>query len=413
MTQASIESAAPRVLVTGMGCVSGLGRGVAANWARVREGRGAIRPLVPPAPAGMGAWVEAPADGEDRFPGIDAQRLRRLGKLDPISAFAIEAALEAVADAGLDGHPSLERRTAILLGCGSGGNATIETAYERLFARDESRVHPQTIPSSMITAPAAHLAMVLGVHGAVFTLSSACASSAHALGEAMHMIRSGRADVVVAGGAEACLTRGSMVGWQSLGVLSPDTCRPFSCDRRGIVLGEGAAVLVLESEAHARARGGHVHGELAGYGLSSDAGHMTAPDIAGITAAIRAAHEDAGLAFDVPALVSSHGTGTALNDKAEAAALRQVYGHHLERHRVIATKSAHGHMIGATGAIEFILGMKALADGVAPPVLNHLGPDPECDLPLVLEPEAFAPAVLVSSSFAFGGLNAVLVGRRV
>ncbi|EJL35099.1 beta-ketoacyl synthase [Novosphingobium sp. AP12] len=401
-----------RVLVTGMGCVSGLGRGVAANWQRLRDGDGAIRPLVPPAPSGIAAWIEGGPGDSARFAGIDAQRLRRLGRLDPISAFAIEAALEAVADAGLPEHPSLAHLTAILLGCGSGGNATIDAGYERLFGRDEARVHPQSIPSSMITAPAAHIAILLGVHGPVFTLSSACASSAHALGEAMHMIRSGRVDVVIAGGAEACLTRGSMAGWQSLGVLAPDTCRPFSRDRGGMVLGEGAAVLVLESERHALARGAHVYGELAGYGATSDASHITAPNTAGIAAALRTAHEDAGTAFDVPALISAHGTGTALNDVAETTALHEVYAADLPRHRVIATKSAHGHMIGATGAMEFLLGMVALNEGVAPPILNYLGADPDCELPLVLERENISPDVLISSSFAFGGLNAVLVGKR-
>ncbi|WP_454798095.1 beta-ketoacyl-[acyl-carrier-protein] synthase family protein [Novosphingobium lindaniclasticum] len=401
-----------RVLVTGMGCVSGLGRGLAVNWARTRKGDGAIRPLPGPAPVGMAAWLEGRPADDIRFPGVDGQRLRRLGRLDPISRFAIEAALEAVGDAGLADHPSLARRTAVLMGCGSGGNETIDTGYERLFGKDEAKVHPQTIPSSMITAPAAHVSILLGIHGPVFTLSSACASSAHALGEALHMIRSGRVDVAIAGGAEACLTRGSMAGWQSLGVLAPDTCRPFSRDRRGMVLGEGAAVLVLESERHARARGARVHGELAGYGLSSDASHITAPDTAGIAAAIRAAHEDACIGFDIPAVVSAHGTGTALNDAAEALALREVYGTDLPRHRVIATKSAHGHMIGATGAMEFLLGLMALVEGTAPPVLNHLGPDPECDLPLALEPQSFSAEVLISNSFAFGGLNAVLVGRR-
>lgn len=400
-----------RVLVTGMGCVSGLGRGVAANWQRLRDGVGAIRPLLPPAPSGIAAWVDG-KDDAPQFAGIDAQRLRRLGRLDPISSFAIEAALEAIGDAGLTEHPSLAHRSAIVLGCGSGGNATIDAGYERLFGKDEARVHPQTIPSSMITAPAAHIAILLGVHGPVFTLSSACASSAHALGEAMHMIRSGRVDVVIAGGAEACLTRGSMAGWQSLGVLAPDTCRPFSRDRRGMVLGEGAAMLVLESERHALDRGARIHGELAGYGATSDAAHITAPDTAGIAGALRAAHEDAGVPLGAPTLISAHGTGTALNDVAEAAALREVYGADLPRHRVIATKSAHGHMIGATGAIEFLLGMVALAEGMAPPILGHLGEAPDCDLPLVLERQAIASEVLISSSFAFGGLNAVLVGKR-
>lgn len=405
-----------RVVITGMGCVSGLGRGVEINWQRARDGDGAIRPL--PADrlpgggsTGIAAWVDPPAGVDGAFRQVDRERLRRLGKLDPLSSFAIEAALEAVASAGLMGHPSLDRRTAIILGCGSGGHQTREAGYERLFAHGQPKAHPQTIPSSMITAPAAQIAILLGAHGPVFTLSSACASSAHALGEAMHMIRSGRADVVLAGGAEACLTPGSLAGWNSLGVLAPDACRPFSRDRRGMVLGEGAAVLVLETEAHALARRAPILAELAGYGLSSDAAHMTAPDLAGITQAMRAALADGEIAPDTPMLISTHGTGTALNDAAEAAAIHAVCGDDLDRHRVIATKSAHGHMIGAAGAMEFLVGIAALIEGLAPPVLNFLGPDPACDLPLVLEPQALAPHVLLSNSFAFGGLNAVLVGR--
>lgn len=401
-----------RVLVTGMGCVSGLGRGVASNWERVEAGRGAIRSLDRDGARGIAAWSDGAAGDASRLASLDADVVRRLGRLDPLSAFAIEAALEAIDDAGLRGGPALSTRTAITIGCGSGGNATIETAYERLFAQGQAKVHPQTVPGSMITAPAAHLAMLLGVHGPVFTLSSACASSAHALGEAMHLIRSGRADVVVAGGTEACLTRGCLTAWQSLGVLAPDACRPFSRDRRGMVLGEGAAVLVLEAEEHARARGATAHAEFAGYGLSSDAAHMTAPDLDGIVAALSMAIADAGVSPDAPALVSAHGTGTTLNDAAETAALHRVYGRALENHRVIATKSAHGHMIGTTGAIEFVLGLLALKREVAPPVLGYLGADPACDLPLALEREAFAADYLLSSSFAFGGLNAVLIGRR-
>ncbi|WP_395396820.1 beta-ketoacyl-[acyl-carrier-protein] synthase family protein [Novosphingobium sp. BL-8A] len=403
-----------RVLITGMGCVSGLGHGVAANWRRARDGEGAIRPLPDPLGDTVAAWVEGEGGtgADTAFANVDPERLRRLGKLDPLSTFAIEAALEAVTAANLMDYPTLAHRTAIVLGCGSGGNQTREVAYERLFAKGQPRAHPQTIPSSMMTAPAAQIAILLGVHGPAFTISSACASSAHALGEAMHMIRSGRVDVVLAGGAEACLTRGSLAGWQSLGVLAPDTCRPFSRDRRGMVLGEGAAVLVLESETHARARRAPILGELAGYGTSTDAAHMTAPDVGGISRAIGAALADAGVTDHAPMLISTHGTGTPLNDPAETAALRAVCGKGLDRHRAIATKSAHGHMIGAAGAMEFVIGMAALIEKEAPPVLNFLGADPDCDLPLVLEREKFAPEILLSNSFAFGGLNAVLVGRR-
>jgi nodulation protein E len=404
-----------KVVLTGFGCVSGLGIGLAETWRRLAAGEGAIRPLLREAPSdhparridGPAAWVDAEACRA----ALAAEDLRPMGLLDPLSLYALTAGLEAVETAGLRGHASLERRTAILVGCGSGGNATIDQAFERLYARELAKVHPQTIPSSMISAPASHLALLLGCHGPTFVISSACASSAHALGEAMHMIRSGRVDVALAGGSEACLTLGSWVAWNSVGVMAEDTCRPFSQGRKGMVLGEGAAMVVLESEDHARARGAKVLGELAGYGSSSDAADMTTPDLHGITAAIRMAHEDARLAPEEPALISTHGTGTRINDPVEAAALHAVYGPALSGHTVIATKSAHGHLIGATAAMEFVIGMEALARGVAPPVLNHLGPDPECELPLALRPEPIDHRVLVSNSFAFGGLNAVLVGR--
>lgn len=403
-----------RVAVTGVGCISGLGQSVVEAWARAAEGRSAIVPF------------NLPRDGESRMIGpaapiaeIDDDRFaahfdrRALGQLDPLSHYAMIAATEAVGDAGLIGDPVLDRRTAIVIGCGSGGNATFETAYRRLYERGQTKVHPQTIPTGMISAPASRIAMLLGVHGPAMTIASACASSAHAIGEAMHMIRAGRAEVAIAGGAEACLTLGSWIAWASLGAMAADTCRPFSIDRQGLVLGEGAAMLVLEAWDHAVARGAVIQGELIGYGTTSDAAHITMPDRAGIEAAIQAAHADAGLGLDVPVLISSHGTGTRLNDAAEAQAMHAVYGATLERSVVIATKSAHGHLIGGSGALEFVLGLKALQAGLAPPVCHHLGRDPDCDVPLALAPTPIAHDHLVSNSFAFGGLNAVLIGRRV
>jgi nodulation protein E len=402
-----------RVAVTGMGCVSGLGQGVAETWRRAAAGEGAIMPFA--LPRGEEARASGPAAPilalhagavEARFGG------RVLAQLDPLARFAVVAAEEALADAGLVDDPVLGERTAILLGCGSGGNAIFEAAYRRLYERGQGKVHPQTIPGAMASAPASQLSMLFGVRGPAMVLASACASSAHALGEAMHMIRGGRVEVAVAGGAEACLTLGSWVAWASLGAMATDTCRPFSAGRQGLVLGEGAAVLVLEAWDRAVSRGAAIHGELVGYGATSDAAHLTVPDQAGIEAAIRAAHADAGLALDTSVLISSHGTGTRLNDATEAAALRAVYGVALDESVVIATKSAHGHLIGGSGALEFVIGLKALAAGMAPPVLNRLGPDPACALPLALGPVRHTHEHVVSNSFAFGGLNAVLIGRR-
>ena len=405
-----------KVVITGTGAITGLGNSFASNWDRVLRGDGAIRPIERHtwkenpdfAVKGIAAWIE-----DDIVEAAMPRRtLKRLGRLDLFSRFALIAAEEAVAQADIDGHPSLTSRTAVIVGCGSNGTTTLDNTYERLYAHRTTRVHPQTIPSTMISGPASHIAMMLGVNGPTFVVASACASSSHALGEAMHMIRSGRVDMAIAGGTEACLSLGPWCAWSSMGVLAPDTCRPFSVDRKGMVLGEGAAMLVLEGDDHARARGVPILGELAGYGATSDAGQITAPRQETIESAIRLALEDAGVDPVCPFLISAHGTGTPLNDRCEAGALRGVLGRQMERSVVIATKSAHGHLIGASGALQFMLGLRALKERVAPPVLNHLGVDPECDLPLSLAATPTDAEWLLSNSFAFGGLNAVLIGRR-
>jgi nodulation protein E len=406
---------AERVFVTGFGCISGLGQGAARTWERLVQGDGAITDISRSHGEHPALSFQGPAAAVE---GMDLSALearlgpRALANLDPLSVFAALSAYEALEHAGLLGHGSLDERTVILFGAGSGGNATFEEGFSRIYDRKTGSVHPLTIPKSMVSAPAAQLSMLFGVRGLTYSISSACASSAHALGEAMHMIRAGRCDVALAGGGEAALTLGSWLGWAALRAMAPDTCRPFSAGRKGMVLGEGAAMLVLESESHARARGATLHAELAGMGTSSDAHHLTAPHPDGAAAAIRAAHADAQLPLDTPALISSHGTGTALNDKSESEAMRAVYGAGMAGKTVIATKSAHGHLIGGGGALEFLLGVLALEHGIAPPVLNWLGPDPDCDVPLALEPTPIRAEALLSNSFAFGGLNAVLVARR-
>ena len=291
------------------------------------------------------------------------------------------------------------------------GNLSVEEGYGRLLHRRAAGVHPLTVPKSMLSATPSHISMLFGIRGTVFALSSACASGAHAISEAMWMIRAGRCEVAICGGSEAAVIFGSWRGWEALKAMAPDTCRPFSADRKGMVLGEGAATLVLEDWEHAVDRGAVILGEMLGSGASADAHHLTAPHGEGAVRALRLAHEDAGVAIDAPVLISTHGTGTALNDKTEAAALRSVYGAGLDDSLLIATKSAHGHLIGAGGALELVLGLEALRAGVAPPILNWTGPDPECDAPLALSPDPIAYDTLVSSSFAFGGLNAVLIAK--
>ena len=401
-----------KVVITGMGCVSGLGSDAASTWDAAITGRGGIGPIKRFAEGqqelafeGIGVCVSA-----DALLSLRARfNEKQLSGVDPFSTFGAAATLEALTDAGLADDKTSLSEAAILYGSASGGNASIEAAYTRIFYDRLPNVHPMTIPRYMSSAAVSHISMLFGIKGHALALSSACSSSAHAIGEAMYVIRSGRAPIAVTGGSDANLTFGSLHGWKALQAMAPDACRPFSIDRKGMVIGEGAATLVLEEESHARGRGARIYAELAGYGSTADAGHITQPDAERAAAAIKAAHRDAGLAGDAPILYSAHGTGTRLNDRAETTALRLAYSGNLARHRVIATKSAHGHMLGATGAMELLIGIQAMNAQKTPPILGFLGPDPECDLPLALAAEPFACEALVSSSFAFGGLNCVLI----
>jgi len=405
-----------RVVITGMGAISALGQGLDATWEALEQGRCGITRLSRQVPESTIHKYEGPAGV---VASIDASSIearmgpRPLAHLDPLAAFSVIAGNEALERSGLIGHPVLEHRATMIWGAGSGGNATLEEGYVRSFLKGATNVHPLLIPKQMISAPVSHLSMMFGVQGPAFTVASACASSGHAIGEGMWTIRSGRADVAVVGGAEAALTYGSWLGWLALRAMADDTCRPFSIDRKGMVLGEGAAALVLEEYEHAKARGAHIYAELAGYGATSDAHHITMPHGRGAEAAIRSAHADAGIGLDTPVLISSHGTGTALNDKIESGAIRAVYGDHLSQNRVIATKSAHGHLIGGAGALELVTAIQAMNARIAQAILNSLGPDPDCAAPLVWEKEAANFDVVVSNSFAFGGLNAVLIARRI
>ncbi|HZC17604.1 MAG TPA: beta-ketoacyl-[acyl-carrier-protein] synthase family protein [Caulobacteraceae bacterium] len=405
-----------RVAVTGLGCVSALGQGVQANWSRLKDGETGIRRLSQPHPDQPRLIKDGPAaviDGVDTSAADAYAGRKATAQLDPVAVYAVVATHEALADAGLIGDPASLAAANIVYGGASGGNTTMEDGYVRILLKGQSSVHPLTIPKTMSSAAVSQLSMIFGIKGVAFAISSACSSSAHAISEAAYMIRAGRAKVAVAGGADSSLNFGSWYSWLALQAMATDTCRPFSIDRKGMVLGEGAATVVLEDMDHAKARGATIYAEIIGAGGSSDAGHLTAPSVEGAGGAVRAAYAEAGLAADTPVIVSAHGTGTPLNDKTETEVMRAVLGGDLARHRVIATKSAHGHLLGAGGAIEFLLGVLALREGVAPPILGYLGPDPECDLPLALgETKPFEAEALVSNSFAFGGLNSVLIARR-
>ena len=402
-----------KVVVTGMGCVSGLGANKTTTWDSLAAGRSAIR-AISVSPEGQQelsfAGAAAPAV-TDALHNLAAQYEGKQLNVDLFSNFAAAATLEALEDAGIWRDEAQLSDAAIIYGSASGGNAAMEAGYLRLFFSRLANVHPMTIPRLMASAGASHLSMLFGIRGHCLAISSACASSAHAIGEAMHFIRSGRSRIVITGGSDASLTFGSLQGWKALQAMAPDMCRPFSIDRKGMVLGEGAATLVLEDEEHALNRGAHIYAEIAGAGSTSDAGHLTQPNAERAAAAIKAALEDAQLDEGTPVLISAHGTGTRLNDRAEASAFRLAYPSSLSKHIVIATKSAHGHMLGATGAMELVIAILALTKRIAPPVLGFLGADPECDLPLALEPRPLNCHAAVSASFAFGGLNSVLVAK--
>jgi nodulation protein E len=405
-----------RVAVTGLGCVSALGQGVATNWAKLKDGATGIRRLSQTHPDQDRLVKDGPAAIIDSLDtaAVEAYAGRKVtAQLDPVAAFAVVATHEALTDAGLIAEPATLAQAFIVYGGASGGNTTMEEGYVRILLKGQSSVHPLTIPKTMSSAAVSQLSMIFGIKGVAFAISSACSSSAHAIAEAAYMIRAGRTKVAIAGGCDSSLNFGSWYSWLALQAMATDTCRPFSIDRKGMVLGEGAATLVLEDLDHARARGATIYAEIIGCGGSSDAGHLTAPSVEGAGAAVRGAYAEAGIPTDTPVLVSAHGTGTPLNDKTETEVMRGILTGGLDRHRVIATKSAHGHLLGAGGAIEFLVGVLALREGVAPPIQNYLGPDPECDLPLALgKTEAFEAEALVSNSFAFGGLNSVLIAKR-
>jgi nodulation protein E len=400
-----------RVVVTGYGCVSPLGLDAEASWQAMREGRSAIGPITG-IPTDI-LNVRIAAEVRDFDPSLHFDP-KRLVLLDRFTQFALVAAREAVARSGLRLDGGLAQRTAAIIGTSVGGQIAIDDSYRRLYGEGVPRVHPLTIPRFMVNAAASHISMEFGITGPAFSVASACASANHAIGQAFHMLRSGRIDAAITGGAEACIAVGPVKAWEALRVMATDTCRPFSKDRKGMVLGEGAAIFVLETLEGARARGAPIHAELAGFGMSADAGDIVQPSAEGAVRAIEGALEDAGMAPEEVGYVNAHGTGTAANDATETAALHRAFGDHARRLAVSSTKAVHGHALGAAGALELLAAIRALVEGVVPPTANYTEPDPECDLDYVPnEAREQRVEAALSNSFAFGGLNAVLALRRV
>jgi nodulation protein E len=399
-----------RVVVTGVGCISALGPDVESFWRRARAGESAIGQIHN---LDMGD-IRFQNGAEIRgFVPTDHFDEKQLIPLDRFAQLAVVAARQAVQQAAPEWSDAERERAAVVTGSCYGGKTSEDEGFREIYggANKRPRVHPMTIPRLMANAGSSWIAMEYGLQGPAYTVSTACSSANHAIGQAFWLVRNGICDVAVTGGCEAPFTPGSMKAWEALRVVSGDTCRPFSKDRKGLVLGEGAAMLVLETEERAKARGARILGEIAGFGMSADAHHVTQPSVDGPAMAIERALADGGVDGAAVGHINAHGTGTPANDPVETAAIRRVLGAQADKVRVTSTKSLHGHALGAAGAIEAVATVLTLERGEAPPTANYLGLDPECDLPLILAPEACTAEYALSHSFAFGGLNAVVLFR--
>ncbi len=402
--------AARRVAVTGVGVICALGKNRSEFWESMRAGRPGIGPLE--GVDGPGFRFQNGAQVRD----LDFGRFfdpKETELLDRFAQFALVSAREALKDAGVAWTPRLQERCAVVTGSCVGGQSTEDKGFLDVYSEGRSRVHPLTIPRTMANAGASHISMQCGVTGPCFTVSTACSSANHAIGLAYWMVRQGIVDMAVTGGSGAPFSFGLLKAWEAMRVVSPETCRPFSKNRRGMILGEGGAALVIEPVETALARGARIYAEIAGFGMSSDAHHITQPSIAGPARAMREALADAGLDVEEVGYINAHGTGTPANDPAETKAIRDVFGGHADRLAVSSTKSMHGHALGAAGAIEAAATIFALHHGVLPPTANFDEADPECDLDVI--PNLARPLQVeaaLSNSFAFGGLNAVLAFRR-
>jgi len=398
-----------RVVITGLGAVSALGVGANAFWQALCEGRSGIRPIESIPVEGLKIAIGAEVAGYIPSQHFDSKKLKTI---DRCAQFAVVAAREALADSGLQLSEQQANRTATIVGSAIGGKTTDDDSYKRLYGDGNPRVNPMVIPRVMMSAAPSQISMDLGLRGPAFAVSSACSSSNHAIGEAFRMLRHGYADIALTGGCEAGITFGMMKAWQALRVISGDTCRPFSKDRSGMVIGEGAGMLVLERLDSAEQRGATIYAELAGYGMSADAAHLIMPSRQGACSAMQAAMEDAQMATSDIDYINAHGTGTPVNDVSETAAIHEVFGDHAMQLQVSSTKSMHGHALGAAGALEAIATVLALRHGMLPPTANFTEADPDCDLDYVTNTARQKKInMAISNSFAFGGLNSVLAFR--
>ena len=394
----------PRVVITGIGVISAIGLTRDAFWRSLVDGKCGIR-AVPSSDFEQLRFKHA-ADVEGFVPE-DHLPAKELSLMDRFAQFAVVTAKEAMAQSGLELTPAMREDGAIITGSCIGGRSAEEIGYRELYIHGRNRVHPLTIPLGMSNAGTSHISMQFGIQGPSYTISTACASSGHAIGQAFHMVRSGIAPVALAGGSEAPLYFGNLKAWEAMRVISKDTCRPFSAERTGMILGEGAAMLVLEPLDSALARGAKPLAEIVGFGMSADASHVTQPIATGPCRAMHLALSDAGLAPEQIGYINAHGTATEVNDRVETAAIRSTFGSHADKLAVSSTKSMHGHALGASSALEAVVSVLSLKHGALPPTANFITADPACDLDVIPnQARSIQVEACLSNSFAFGGLNA-------
>jgi nodulation protein E len=406
-----------RVVITGLGVIAATGKDRESFFSNLTKGQSGVRRIEQFDPSTLSIQIGAEVPGyvsTDYFPA------KRLDLLDRFTQFGLIAAKEAMELSGLEVREEEREKFGVVMGSGMGGVGTIDTGFFNLYAKQATRLHPFTIPKIMHNAATSQISMEYGAEGPSMTIATACSSSGHAMGEAFRLIKYGAADIMLAGGSDAPITFGMMRSWESIRVLASANgnasraCRPFSADREGFVMGEGAGILVLEEFEHARSRGARIYGEIAGFGMTSDASHITQPSQVGPARAIRQALAEAGVNPEEVDYINAHGTGTQLNDVTETQVIKEVFKDHARKLAISSTKSMHGHAMGATSAIEMVATVMALDRGVIPPTANYTRPDPQCDLDYVPnEARVRSLRVAVSNSFAFGGLNAVLLVRKL
>ncbi len=399
-----------RVAITGAGTINALGHSVSDTFEAMREGRCGIGELemrdVDRLSIRIGGQVKG-FEAEGEF------NRQQMVLYDRFTMFTLHAAKEAIAQSGLEFTGEIAAKSGVVLGTAGGGVSTWDDNYRAVYEEGKNRVHPFVVPKLMNNAAASHVSMEWNLKGPSFTVSTACASSNHAMAQAFQMVRTGMAPAMVTGGSESMLCFGGIKAWEGLRVMSKDACRPFSANRNGMVQGEGAGIFVFEDMDHAKKRGADILAEVIGFAMSSDASDIVMPSKQGAARAITGAMQDARIDPSVVGYINAHGTGTAANDKTECAAVADAFGPHADSLMISSTKSMHGHLIGGTGAVELLACIMALRDGVIAPTIGYEEADPECALDVVPNEARDATVeVALSNAFAFGGLNAVLALRK-